>query len=146
MAQSDVLLTELKSHGYRLTRTRRALLDVFCSLTCPVQAPELVAMLAALGVLVNKTTVYRELAFLERAGMVHRVLLADGLTRYELARQEHHHHLFCVRCKAVSRVCLDDSICAVSDAIRRQSGFRTIAHSIEFFGICPRCDEGERQE
>lgn len=91
----------------------------------------------------NLATIYRSMHLLEEVGMVKRFDLGDGIARYELLREGddgHHHHLVCTRCTGVVEI--DEcSMQEVEERMATRNGFKSITHKLEFFGICPDCQE-----
>ena len=86
-------------------------------------------------------TVYRSMHMLESMGMVKRYDLGDGAARFELLPEGddgHHHHLVCTRCAQVIE--LDECVITTLEArIAALSGFKSVTHKLEFFGLCPAC-------
>ncbi|MCK4910417.1 MAG: transcriptional repressor [Thermodesulfovibrionales bacterium] len=143
MNRENVILTELKGGGYRLTQARKAIIQVLCEARAPLGAPDIIVLMASIGTSVNKTTVYRELEFLKGQGLVAEVLVGDGLRRYELMPEgHHHHHLVCNECSAVECVevesCVGEDVRQI-DHIEKTSDFKVTDHSLKFFGLCARC-------
>jgi Fe2+ or Zn2+ uptake regulation protein len=84
------------------------------------------------------STIFRAVAFLENKGLVQKVELGDGKSRYEPA-DDHHDHVLCTEC---GRVATSGSACVVSGASERVSqstGFAVGGHHLVFTGICPDC-------
>ncbi len=86
-------------------------------------------------------TVYRSMHLLEKMGMVKRYDLGDGAARFELLSEGddgHHHHLVCTRCASVIEIeeCFTHEL---EQEIASRSGFKSVTHRLEFFGICPAC-------
>lgn len=131
-------LSELRKSGFRLTKARRTLFGVLKSEPRPMTVPELVALMKRRGASADKTTVYRELAFLLERGLVQAIQFGDRLKRYEL-RGGHHHHLVCTSCGLVVDVALKGDLDAVEKKLAKRSGFRIDDHSLEFFGLCADC-------
>jgi Fur family ferric uptake transcriptional regulator len=78
---------------------------------------------------------------LENMGIVKRFDFGDGGARFELLAEGddgHHHHLICVRCSDVIELeeCFST---ALEKRIAERSGFASVTHRLEFFGVCPRC-------
>jgi Fe2+ or Zn2+ uptake regulation protein len=147
MPNSAVILEKLRKDGFRLTSTRRAVVDLFLSgasgtsgTSGPMTAPELLKALEALGVSVNKTTVYREIDFLMAQKLLREVHLGDGVRRYEYLEGGHHHHLVCVECNNIE--CFEMSGCLkeFEAQITAKRNFTFIKHSLEFFGVCGQCN------
>ncbi|MEK7528370.1 MAG: transcriptional repressor, partial [Patescibacteria group bacterium] len=82
------IIEKLKSNGHRITAVRRALLDFFAKNGRPASAPEILSHLENNRLRVNKTTVYRELLFLKKNGIVTEIQFRDGMMRYELAQKD----------------------------------------------------------
>ena len=77
---------------------RRALVDLLAEVDQPLTIPQLLERRRGLA----QSSAYRNLAVLERAGVVHRIVTSDEFARYELAEDltEHHHHLICASAAA----------------------------------------------
>lgn len=131
----------LKERGYRLTVVRRTVLELLEREALPLSVPDIQTALGTRRIHPNKTTLYREMKTLEQEGIVDVVHLGDRMARYELRRDDHHHHLVCLQCGTVSDVetrkdCYADDM---DRAIERKNQFRVLRHSLEFFGLCARC-------
>jgi Fur family ferric uptake transcriptional regulator len=136
---TDIIVERLQQGGFRDTATRRAILDVFQKRVKPVSAPELSEFLSEKGFWPNKTTVYRELAFLRDQEILHEVQFMDGTRRYEMASETHHHHLVCVDCDAVEEVVVREDLEQEEKRLARAKRFKILNHSLEFYGICGKC-------
>lgn len=144
----DELLREVRGRlavtDQRMTRGRRALLEVFLRAGRPLGVREIVA--AADGT-VPQSSLYRNLAVLCDAGVLRRLNFDEGFVRYELDHEmtEHHHHLVCSRCNAV--VDLDErtlgtveaALAKAEAAIRRSRGFTVEEHQLDLRGVCRSC-------
>lgn len=92
-----------------------------------------------------QSSLYRNLAVLEQAGVVHRVAGGDGLARYELAEDltGHHHHLVCSSCGSVDDVeipgRLERSVVQGITEVAAQAGFEVHHHRLDLIGRCARC-------
>ena len=89
---------------------------------------------------------YRNLAVLERAAVVHRIVTADDFARYELAEdltEHHHHHLICAQCGDVTDFtlpsALEDDLDAAAAKVARRTGFAVDRHQLDLVGTCPTC-------
>jgi len=90
--------------------------------------------------LCDPVTVYRCLEAFEMAGLVRRCDFGDGVVRYESVRSdEHHHHLVCTGCQTVERLELKTCPTDPLERLARGKGYRKVQHSLEIFGLCPRC-------
>lgn len=133
--ESKQLIQSLQERGYRVTQVRSTMIEIFVKHHAPLSAEELLKLIPD----THKTTVYRELAFLEEQNLVKKIEFGDGIRRYELTELEHHHHLVCVSCKKVTDIHLEGDLDAEEKKISRKTGFKILNHSLEFFGMCPKC-------
>ena len=132
----------LRADGQRYTTGRRALVDALTASERPVTIPQLLEQGDGLA----QSSVYRNLAVLERAAVVHRIVTADDFARYELAEdltEHHHHHLICGRCGDVADFTLPGALEAELDAaaakVARKTGFEVDRHQLDLVGTCPAC-------
>ena len=101
----DVLKEELKKEGYKLTPQRRAIVDTIVDnegkhLTAEEIYDEVKKVCPEIGL----ATVYRTILLLEKVGVVSRLYLNDGCSRYELVHSDEthrHHHLICEVCNKI---------------------------------------------
>jgi len=145
----------LRAQGHRLTKIRRSILDLFGEEspvgTCRLlSAGDIQKSLAGRKVPANKTTIYRELAFLQAEKIIREVPLRDGMRRYEFAgvakipdTHSGHHHLVCVNCHKVEEAILGKEAAAKAAAqakvILKTKRFKVINQPQEFFGLCGDC-------
>lgn len=124
-----------------MTPVRRALIEILVAAREPLSPDELLERLAKRRMSINKTTIYRQLENLLRLGLVHEVRLGDRPVRYELAdpHDSHHHHLVCTACGRVEDVELPGDLSTFEKAITRRKKFIVLRHSLEFFGLCRKC-------
>ena len=123
----------------RRTRQRAAVDEVLDEVDDFVSAQELHQMLRARGSRVGLATVYRALQTLADHGRVD-VLRSDaGEAVYRRCDQpDHHHHLVCRSCGAaveISRPAVE----AWAEDVARAHGYVDVTHTVEIFGLCPRC-------
>ena len=141
MNESKQVLADLKKAGCRMTQLRQGMVTLFCSTDKPVSAAEVMMTLLKQGISVNKTSVYRELQFLEQQGVIKTVLFSAEEARYERAG-EHHHHVVCRKCNTVQDIHaegVEDALSGVERSIGRGNHFSEVSHSLEFFGLCNKC-------
>ena len=132
--------TELRRAGSRAGLARNSVIAYLATRDCCVSAQELHDGLRAEGRPVGIASVYRVLDQLAALRLVHRVDLADGVTRFEpaLPGGEHHHHLVCAACGKVEP--FDDT--PLERALARVAGDRGYAleqHDVVLHGSCGDC-------
>ncbi len=138
--QTTQILDFLKTKKARLTSIRCALVALFADCTTPQSAPELIQKLRKLRLEANKTTIYRELTFLEKQGIIQEIDLGEGLKRYELSSS--HHHFRCIKCNLVTCIGLDEvesTLQTWQNRTAQQYGYTIKTHSLTFSGLCTAC-------
>src|SRR5438309_2785161 len=134
----DTAAARLRQNEQRYTKNRRAIVAALASSDRPVTIPELLATQKGLP----QSSAYRNLALLEEAGVVRRVVGGGEFARYELAEDltEHHHHLICSTCGSVEDFTLPADIeSTVERALKRaarRSQFEGIHHQLDLVGVC----------
>ena len=95
-----IAVQRLRRDGQRYTDNRRQLVALLAEIGRAAHHP---GDPRATGPDLAQSSVYRNLAVLERAGLVHRIVTTDDWARYELdhALTHHHHHLICSSCGVV---------------------------------------------
>lgn len=145
----NILKEDLKKKGYKLTPQRRAVVDTIVEnegkhLTAEEIYDEVKKNCQEIGL----ATVYRTIALLEEIGVVSRLHLNDGCSRYELVHSDEHHmhhHLICNKCNVVIEV-QDDLLEEIEKRISKEYKFIILDHSLKFFGHCKRCQESSSDE
>ena len=136
----DAVELRLRAIGQRYTPKRRALVDALVRASQPVAVPDL-----ARGRGLPQSSLYRNLAVLEQAAVVHRVMTHEEFGRYELAEDltQHHHHLVCRNCGTVEDVTVPPSLerqvqrSLVDVEVR--TGFSAVSHRLDLIGTCRNC-------
>ncbi len=131
----------LGADDQRYTRQRRALVDLLVGIDQPLTIPQLLDRQPGLA----QSSVYRNLAVLERAGVVHRIVTSDEFARYELAEDltHHHHHLICSACGDVTDFEVSEAVEHELESalakVARRTGFQVSAHRLDLVGTCSAC-------
>lgn len=140
MKKASKIIDGLRDAGHRITSIRSETLSIFVNSLAPVTAADVIDQMRANRPKLNKTTIYRELDFLKKEGLLLELDFLDGKKRYELRKpDDHHHHLVCTSCKDIQCVALPDDLKSLEAKISRQHGFQISSHVLEFFGTCRRC-------
>lgn len=129
-------IDKIKTTG-RLTKQKTQLLQTLSDR--PQTVAQIIADLGQHKVKINPATVYRILENFSTLGIVQKIQLADQVARYELTEHRHHHHLICKKCGSIADVVLDQE--NFVQAAARQSKFMINRHTLEFFGVCQKCQE-----
>ncbi len=140
---SENWLTKLRSEGYRLTDTRRAVVETVAqsprALT-PAEVHDLAKeQYPALGLV----TVYRTLEKLEELGLIQRVHQEQGCNAYLPQAEGHQHLLICQTCKKAVYFEGDD-LDAFFGNVGKKHGFVVQEHWLQLFGVCEECQNDEK--
>jgi Fur family ferric uptake transcriptional regulator len=147
MAGSRSLRQGFKGHASRLTAPRQAILEFLSKSSKHMSAKEIYSSLHRSYPGLGLSTIYRTLDLLARMGIVTKLSLGDGQSRYELRskkKEEHHHHLICTNCGKIINYSefLDEELRLVKkteDKLAKKYNFVIQDHNIEFLGICEKC-------
>lgn len=140
----DEIAALLRRAEQRYTRGRRALVTALRDAGQPVTIHQILDAGDGLA----QSSVYRNLAVLEEAGVVTRIVTNDEFARYELAEHltEHHHHLICSSCGDVvdfslgsrTEASLDRALHRIAD----EADFTVETHRLDLVGTCADCEAG----
>jgi len=132
-AQPNLLAT-LEDRGYRVTRPRREVLSLLDRKQEGFSAEEICNELPGVG----RATVYRAIKLLLEAGVICKLVLPDGGSKYSLARGEHHHHTVCTSCGTVGEF-RDITVERVLRTIGAEIPGKIVGHRMEFYITCQDC-------
>ena len=147
MSGSHKMRHRFKGHVSRWTMPREAILKLLSRSSKHMSAKEIYASLYNSHPGMGLTTVYRTLDLLARMGIIAKLNLGDGQSRYEFKsseREEHHHHLICTLCGRIIDYSefLDEELNFVRKTEKRLAkkyNYIIQDHNIEFLGICEKC-------
>jgi Fur family ferric uptake transcriptional regulator len=128
----------IRSGGGRMTASRRALIDELLQEHRHATADELIDRVQAVIPTVDRSTVYRNLAFLESVGIVYHVHLAHGPSVYHLVDASPHAHVVCAACGSAAEVATQ-ALDALSSELEQSHGFRLDRQHFALTGVCRRC-------
>ena len=132
---------ELKEHGLKATVPRLKILELMEeSKIRHFSAEDIYRYLLKSNVELGLATVYRVLTQFESAGIVIRHNFEEGHSVFELAGDEHHDHIVCVRCGKVEEF-HDDEIEQRQNVIAKKLGFELTDHNLNMYGLCPSCKQ-----
>ncbi len=148
MTDLDTLLENLRRRNphTRITTPRRLVLEALLDDAAGHHTCETIAeAVAAHGVVLDQSTVYRILQWLKEAGAVSQTDLGTGSDVYSLAVSPAHHHLVCLHCGAVFD--LDDAVLAgLRRTIRLAYRFTPRIEHFAIFGVCQTCQSHEQAD
>jgi Fur family transcriptional regulator, ferric uptake regulator len=130
-----------RPHGTRVRGTRQAeaVAAVLDRLPGFSSAQQIHAELRERGEPVGLTTVYRHLQVFSESGRVDAIRDASGEILYRRCQSDaHHHHLTCRNCGRSVEV-EGRAVEQWAEKVAAEAGFTDVGHTVELFGLCPRC-------
>jgi Fur family transcriptional regulator, ferric uptake regulator len=127
----------IQSSGGRLTKTKKAIVDVLSEKHCLLAKAELVEKLKTKKINPDRSTVYRELRFLTKNNVIIKNTIS-GTDYYEIP-DDHHHHLVCLSCNSICKVEIGNHLEKQEKQIAKKNKFTITNHSLEFYGYCHKC-------
>lgn len=131
----ETAVAVMRERGFRMTTSRRLVLEELFAAEAPVRAEQLANTLR-----LDLTSVYRNLELMEQQGLVRHVHLGHGPGLYALQSDGEREYLYCERCHAV-RALTPDQLQPVRDEIRRRFGYMARFTHFPITGTCPSCTE-----
>jgi len=130
---------EIKDAGLKITLPRVKILQILESSSIHhMSAEDVYKTLLTNGEEIGLATVYRVLTQFEDAGLVVRHNFEGGHSVFEVATEEHHDHIVCVKCGRVEEF-RDDEIEARQRLVANGLGFELTDHNLNMYGLCPDC-------
>ncbi|UOG93733.1 MAG: ferric iron uptake transcriptional regulator [Candidatus Thiothrix sulfatifontis] len=125
---------DIKRAGLKITQPRVKILDLLSSsLEHHLSAEDIYKSLIGNGEEIGLATVYRVLTQFETAGLVHRHHFEGGQAVFELATEEHHDHMVCVKTGKVIEF-HDPIIEQRQLELAKLHNFRITDHSLILYG------------
>jgi Fur family ferric uptake transcriptional regulator len=131
----DDAVRALRASGLRLSTPRRLILEALFAADGPVSAAHLTREL-----LIDESSVYRNLETLEQHGVVRHVHLGHSPGLYGLVTGEDVEYLYCQQCATVTTV-VPGALDGVRAAIKAELGFDARFTHFAIVGICHGCAE-----
>jgi Fur family ferric uptake transcriptional regulator len=136
----DHAFETLRRSGYRSSGARTAIVSALAEQECCRSAQEIHGGLHASGGGVGVASVYRALELLTTLGLVQRVDVGSGTSRFEpvLPEGDHHHHVVCDDCGRVDPFVnpgLEQAIEEAAGGI----GYDVAGHEVILHGVCSDC-------
>jgi len=134
---TKTLYTTIRSWGGRVTKLREEILQILSQTDCLLSQSEIIMQLHTAKLNPNRSTIFRELLFLTQNGIVIKHTLS-GTDYFEIP-QDHHHHLVCLKCHAITKIIIGNHLQNQEKKIAKQFNYTIVNHSLEFYGYCRHC-------
>jgi Fe2+ or Zn2+ uptake regulation protein len=135
---SETWLNALSDHGYRLTGSRRAVVEIVAASNHAMTPLEVFDMARVTHPELGLVSVYRTLEKLEELHLIQRVHQPSGCQAFVSASQGHQHMLLCQICGQVTFFEGDD-LDTLMSAISARTGYVIEEHWLQLFGRCSNC-------
>jgi Fur family peroxide stress response transcriptional regulator len=138
------LIEKLRKHGYRLTPQRMAILKVLTESQDHPSVDQVYAQVRTDFPMTSLATVYKAVSLLKEEGEILELPFGNGSSRYDGAHPFPHPHLMCVKCQRI----IDPDIQAFDQLphdLAEKYGFEIVNHRLDFFGVCPQCQQAEKE-
>ena len=137
MDNSELSLSHLRAHGYRLTPQRLMILKELNQAGRHLTPAEIYQQVHDDLPGLTEATVYRTLNFLAEQGLVLVAHIGHGQLVYEVADHDHH-HLICRVCGSMEEIDHQEIISLYEQFLAR-TGYQINTIHATFFGLCPDC-------
>ena len=134
----EVLLRRIDQ---RYTDGRRAVVGLLAAAERPLSISDIERELTE----IPRSSAYRHLSDLQRAGVVRRIAASDEFARFEMAEDflHHHHHLLGSSCGRVIDVtpspAFERTVTLMVDELTAAQGFLATSHALDVIGHCANC-------
>ena len=126
------------------TRSQERIFNLLKTIKKGISAQDIYVELRNTNQGMGLATVYRSLEALKLEGIVQVRNLANGEALYSLAQQDKH-HLTCLQC-GVSIPIHQCPVHDLEDQLESSHKFKVFYHTLEFFGLCSRCQGNQTNE
>lgn len=140
----EKMIRALKDKGHRLTPQRLAMLKVIAQSAGHPGVEQIYEQIKGDFPTTSLATVYKTVSLLKEMGEVLELSFAHMGSRYDGNKPYPHPHVICTRCGRI----LDPDFTAaaeISQEMARQTGYQITYHQLNFFGLCPKCQQGGSQ-
>ena len=142
----EQMIRVLKDKGCRLTPQRLTILRILSKSEGHPSAEQIFEQIRADYPTTSLATIYKTLSLLKHVGEVFEVNFASLGSHYDGNKPYPHPHLMCTKCGQI----LDPEfgpVAGISQEIARQTGYKITHQQLNFFGLCPQCQqEGQAPE
>ncbi|MBW1714827.1 MAG: transcriptional repressor [Deltaproteobacteria bacterium] len=134
----DQMVKKLKENECRITPQRLAILKILAFSEGHPSIENIYEQVKVDFPTTSLATVYKTLTLMKELKEVLEIGFADGSNRYDGNKPYPHPHLICINCRKI----VDPDLTTLADMtqqLAQDTGFRILNHRLDFFGICPDC-------
>ena len=140
----DEMISKLRQRDYRLTPQRMAVLNILAASKGHPSVEQIYEQVKVDFPMTSLATVYKTVTLLKEIGEILELGFGNDSSRYDGNKPYPHPHLICTKCKRV----FDPDVSGLSDLsqqVAQMTGFQITGHRLDFYGICPQCQEQENE-
>jgi Fe2+ or Zn2+ uptake regulation protein len=142
---SAAWLNKLQQNGYRLTESRRTVVEIIAGSSRALSPLEVFDLARSQHSGLGLVTVYRTVEKLEELGLIQRVHQPQGCQSFIAAFTGHQHLILCSRCGHVEFFD-GENLDSFFEAIGAKTGYQVQDHWLQLFGLCKQCRQLEDKE
>ena len=142
ISNKELLEQKLQASGARITKPRKAILDIIATSEHPLSAMEIFERAQTQAPNIGLVTVYRTIDTLKNLGLVDHIHGSEDCQTVFRTASGHRHLLSCTNC---GKSVYFDGVLAEKEfqRIGREHGFTVTGHLLQLFGLCAKC-KGEK--
>jgi Fur family peroxide stress response transcriptional regulator len=136
----ELMTKVLRKKGCRLTPQRLALLKIIARRERHPSVDQIYELIKTDFPTTSLATIYKTLSLLKDMGEVLELNFASAGSRYDGNKPYPHPHVMCTRCGQI----LDSqskALAEISLEMAKKTGYQITHHQLNFFGLCPKCQE-----
>jgi Fur family peroxide stress response transcriptional regulator len=134
----DQMLAKLKTHNFRITPQRLAILKILASSEGHPSVEGIYEQVKEIFSTTSLATIYKTVILLKHLNEVLELGFPDGSNRYDGNKPYPHPHIICTKCKRITDPDLGRLTHLAAEAAQK-TGYKILDHRLDFFGICPEC-------
>ncbi len=120
-----------------MTENSKKILEIVNESSEHLTAEEIYYKLIGMSSKMAMATVYNNLGYLSKEGLIKKLVLEDQPDRYD--KTSRHDHLICTKCGKISDLYLDD----ITKKIEEESGIHIESYDLNVHYICDDCKRKE---
>ena len=136
----EIIIQKLRDNGHKITPQRLAIVKILAKSEGHPSVENIHVQITKDFPTMSLATVYRNIVLIKSLGEVLELGFPDGSNRYDGNRPYSHPHLICTKCRRIMDPDLE-SLEEVTQELTSETGFRITSHRLDFFAICPDCQE-----
>jgi Fur family peroxide stress response transcriptional regulator len=136
----ETMITKLKELDFRVTPQRLAVLRILAQSEGHPSVEHIFKQVKPDFPTTSLATIYKTVNLLKEIGEVVELDFSEESNRYDGNKPYPHPHLICTQCKTV----VDPDVATItglSKELAKKTGYKIVNHRLDFFGVCPRCQE-----